>query len=167
MIDPIIQTRSLSKQFGDTVALAALNNSIYSGSIYGLVGSNGAGKSTLLRILAGIYKPTEGICLYKGKSVFDQPQVKEKIILVPDTPAFIPQSSLKEMHDFYRRMYPSFSESLFARLSEVFRLNPRARLKTFSKGMQRQAALLLAISAPDLLLLDEAFDGLIRLCDRS
>ncbi|MGI6546266.1 MAG: ABC transporter ATP-binding protein [Fastidiosipilaceae bacterium] len=161
MNKPIIETQGLSKRFGDTTALNSLNNSIFAGSIYGLVGSNGAGKSTFLRILAGIYRQTEGTCLIYGRPIYDQPDIKEKVLLVPDTPSFIPQSSLKEMRDLYARLYPNFNENLYRHLSEVFRLNPKTRLKIFSRGMQRQAELILAIStSPDLLLLDEAFDGL-------
>ena len=120
-----------------------------------------------MRILAGIYKPTEGICLYRGKSVFDQPQVKKNYSGAGYAglySAIFAQGNAR----FLSSDVPSFSESLFARLSEVFRLNPRARLKTFSRACNDKPRLLLAISAsPDLLLLDEAFDGLDPVSDRS
>ena len=60
-MEVLIQSRGLSKRFGEVYALQSIDNSIYSGSIYGLVGSNGAGKSTFLRILAGIYQQSEDL----------------------------------------------------------------------------------------------------------
>lgn len=160
-MEVLIQSRGLSKRFGEVYALQSIDNSIYSGSIYGLVGSNGAGKSTFLRILAGIYQQSEGICQFKGRAIYENPAVKEQIVMVPDSPDFVPQATLKEMYHFQRRMYPNFNDALFHHLGSLFQLPPDRRLKTFSKGMQRQAALQLAIAtSPSLLLLDEAFDGL-------
>ena len=57
--------------------------------------------------------------------------------------------------------YPGFSAERFERLRGVFQLDPKKKIAAMSKGMQRQAALITALStAPDYLLLDEVFDGL-------
>lgn len=65
------------------------------------------------------------------------------------------------MATFYKQIYRRFSDTKYKKLCTIFPLDPRQKLGIFSNGMKRQAALLLALSCePDLLLLDEAFDGL-------
>jgi ABC-2 type transport system ATP-binding protein len=80
---------------------------------------------------------------------------------VPDDPYFLPQASLNRMAGFYRGYYPAWNDKTYKKLIEIFELDPGARIGGFSKGMQRQAEVLLAIAAsPQVLLLDESFDGL-------
>lgn len=157
----MIVTRDLTKKFDNCRALDNLSCEIQPGSVFGLVGSNGSGKSTLLRLLAGVYRPDGGQVLMDGRTPFDHPDVKSRVFFLPDTPYFIHQSNLIEMAAFYNRMYPRFSYERFNYLTTVFPIQPKMRIATMSKGMQRQAALMLALSTqPDYLLLDEAFDGL-------
>ena len=157
----MIKTENLIKKFEETVALNAINMEIAEGSIYGLVGSNGSGKSTLLRLISGVYMPDGGKITVDEEEIFDNPQVKAKIVFLGDTPYFLPQSNIDEMANFYNALYPSFSMEIYKKLITEFPLNPKARISAMSKGMQRQAALILAISTqPKFLLLDEAFDGL-------
>ena len=157
----MIKTENLTKKFGNTIALNSINMEIAEGSIYGLVGSNGSGKSTLLRLISGVYMPDGGKITVDEEEIFDNPQVKAKIVFLGDTPYFLPQSNIDEMAIFYNALYPSFSMEIYKKLITEFPLNPKARISAMSKGMQRQAALILAISTqPKFLLLDEAFDGL-------
>lgn len=96
-----------------------------------------------------------------GEPVYENIAVKERIFFVADDLYFLPQSTLEEMATFYKQIYRRFSDTKYKKLCTIFPLDPRQKLGTFSKGMKRQAALLLALSCePDLLLLDEAFDGL-------
>lgn len=157
----MIETTALTKKFDGKPALDGLDCRIQPGSIFGLVGSNGSGKSTLLRLIAGVLRPDGGKVLVDGQSPFDNPAVKSRIFFLPDTPYFIHQSNLLEMAAFYRRFYPRFSYEQFNYLTTIFPIQPKMRIAAMSKGMQRQAALILALSArPDYLMLDEAFDGL-------
>lgn len=157
----MIKGNSLTKSFGSINALDAVNFEIEDGSIYGLVGSNGSGKSTLLRLISGVYMPDGGEITVDGEAVFDNPQIKSRVAFLGDTPYFLPQSNVFEMSRFYSAMYPSFDYKIYNRLIEIFPLDYKARISSMSKGMQRQAALILAMStSPKYLLLDEAFDGL-------
>lgn len=157
----MIEISSYTKKFGKFVALNQISFTINEGSIFGLVGSNGAGKSTLLRSLCGVYAPDGGSILINGASPYENPAVKSGVVFVPDFPYYFPQSSLRTMADFFRRMYPGWSNTEYLRLCSLFGLDQRKRLHTMSKGMQRQAALICALAAmPDYLLLDEVFDGL-------
>lgn len=157
----MIQAVELVKKFEDKAALDGVDFQIEEGSIYGLVGANGSGKSTLLRVIAGVYMPDGGNIIVDNMKVFNNPELKEKICYLPDTPFFIHQSNLNEMARFYEGLYCSFSRERFEYLTGVFPLDKKAKIANMSKGMQRQAALILALSCcPKYLLLDEAFDGL-------
>ena len=157
----MIIAKNLTKRFDDKVALDNISFEITDGSIFGLVGSNGSGKSTLLRLISGVYMADDGEIGVDGINSFNNPVIKSQIAFLGDTPYFLPQSDLKEMAALYRNMYPTFDDEVYKHLLTVFPLNEKARLSTFSKGMQRQAALILALSTkPRYILLDEAFDGL-------
>jgi ABC-2 type transport system ATP-binding protein len=125
------------------------------------VGSNGAGKSTFLRLLSGVYRPDEGLIEIDGLPVWENPEAKNKIFYVPDDLYFLPQTNMKRMASYYKALYTKFNRERFEHLTETFGLDPEANLGTFSKGMRRQAATILALSTmPDYLFFDETFDGL-------
>ncbi len=157
----MIQLNHVSKSFGTKNVLDNVDWQVPQGSIFGLVGPNGAGKSTLLRLISGVLLPDHGEILVAGQSIFNNPQVKKKVLFVPEDPYFLPQSTLKEMKRFYEIFYPSFKESMYRKLLNNFPINENEKIGNFSKGMKRQANVILALSIqPEVLLLDEAFDGL-------
>lgn len=157
----MITAQNLTKTFDKFTALENLSCSIPNGCIYGLVGSNGAGKSTLLRLITGIYRPDKGEVLIDGKRVYDNPEVKRRFVFVPDELYFLPQSNMNRMASLYKSVYPGFDGQRFEQLTHAFNLDPNAKLQTFSKGMKRQAATILALSVkPDFIFFDETFDGL-------
>ncbi|MCR4840668.1 MAG: ABC transporter ATP-binding protein [Lachnospiraceae bacterium] len=157
----MIKVTNASKHFGDFAALSNMNTEIPEGCIYGLIGSNGAGKSTFLRMVTGIYQSEGGEILIDGEPVWNNPDVKQKMVFVPDDLYFLPGSNMYRMRDMYKRYYPSFDEQCFRELTEKFQLNPKAPISTFSKGMKRQASTILALSChPQYLFFDETFDGL-------
>lgn len=157
----MIEVKSLVKKFGSKAALDGISFTIDAGSVFGLVGSNGAGKSTLLRSLAGIYQPESGEILVDGLQPFENSKVKSKLFFISDYPYFFPQANMKEMADFYSKTYASWDSKRYEELCALFPLDQNARIINMSKGMQRQVALINALSVrPDYLLLDEIFDGL-------
>lgn len=157
----MIKAEHLSKYFGDIKALDDLSCEIGAASIYGLIGSNGAGKSTFLRLIAGIYKPDKGTLMYDNLPIYGNHFLRQEIILVPDQPCFLPCESLAGMARFYEAVYEHWNPKFYEELCQTFPLDPKLPLTKMSKGMQRQASLILAMAAePQLLLMDEAFDGL-------
>ncbi len=157
----MIEAKDLCKRFGDFPALDRVSCHIEKGSIYGMVGSNGAGKSTFLRVLAGIYQSDGGEVRVDGESVWENPKIKERMIVVPDELYFLPGATMARMARLYAAVYSRFDNERFQRLTAAFRLPEKKSIDTFSKGMKRQAATILALSArPDYLLFDETFDGL-------
>ncbi|MBQ9886413.1 MAG: ABC transporter ATP-binding protein [Lachnospiraceae bacterium] len=157
----MIKATALTKKFDDFTALDNISCSIPNGCIYGLVGSNGAGKSTFLRLISGVYRPDGGSVTIDDKEVFENPEAKKHIAFVPDELYFLPGSSMSRMASLHAAVYPDFDMERFSFLADAFKLDTKKSLNTFSKGMRRQAATILAISSkPDYLLMDETFDGL-------
>ena len=157
----MISAKNVTMEFDGFAALKDLSCEIPDGVIYGLVGSNGAGKSTFLRLLSGVYRPKSGEITVDGEKLYENPEVKKDVLYVPDELYFLPQASMNTMANFYAAAYENFSRERFKQLTETFGLNPEANINTFSKGMKRQAATVLALSAmPKYLFFDETFDGL-------
>ncbi len=157
----MIEIMNVTKAFGDFIAIDGLSFKVDDGMIYGLVGYNGAGKTTLLKTVADVYRPEIGKVLIDGEDVRNNPKVKQKVFYVPDDLYFIPYSNMEKMAKFYSGYYPNFSFDTFRKLADAFSLDTKKRLNGFSKGMQRQAELVLGLSThPTVLLLDESFDGL-------
>lgn len=157
----MIETAGLTKYFDKTAALSGVTCHIPKGCIYGMVGSNGAGKSTFLRLLSGIYRADGGTVKIDGEDVFNNPAVKQQTVFVPDELYFLPGSSMSRMASLYAAAYPTFDHDRFRQLTEKFRLDPTKPINTFSKGMRRQAATVLALAVrPLYLFFDETFDGL-------
>lgn len=157
----MICAEQVTMKFGPFTALDKLQCSIPRGCVYGLVGSNGAGKSTFMRLIAGVYRPHTGQVTVEGMPVYDSPEVKERVVFVPDDLFFLPHASMNRMAELYEANYAKFNRTRYAELSDGFGLDRKANIGTFSKGMRRQAAIILALSTmPDYILFDETFDGL-------
>lgn len=158
----VIQGKDICKSFGQFQVLDHTTFHVPKGAVYGLVGPNGAGKSTLLRHVTGIFHQNSGEILVEGEPVFENSQVKAKITFIPDDIFYFRQANLKDMKKYYQGVYPSFDTELFDKLLDCFpAVDKKRNIRRMSKGMQKQAAFLLAISCkPELLVLDEPVDGL-------
>lgn len=157
----MIEVRQLHKKFGNLEVLSGLDLNVHKGSIYGLVGSNGAGKTTLLKLLAGIYRPDSGTIHVEGAPIFENVMAKERMIFIPDELFYFNQYSIRDMADFFSRVYTSWDEARFNELAGVFGIDTKRRVAKLSKGMKRQVSFWLALSVkPQILILDEPLDGL-------
>lgn len=156
-----LEAKNTDKSFGRKKAVNDVSLVVEPGTIHGLLGSNGAGKTTFMKVLSGIYKADRGNVEYDGEDVFENTKVKSDLMFIHDIPYFFRGARLSEMAGFYRRMYPNFSNDRFKQLTSHFKLDPKVRLSSLSKGMKRQASFILAFSSrPKIMLLDEPFDGL-------
>ncbi len=157
----MITIDKLSKRFGTHYGIRDITTEIPEGSVYGLVGSNGSGKSTLLRLIAGIYQADRGSVAVDGKPVFEHPETKVRMFYISDDQYTERSSSIADMADMYTGIYPDYDKAMALEMAERFGLDAKAKFKTFSKGMQRQAHIILGLAAkPQVLLCDETFDGL-------
>ncbi len=157
----MIEVERVSKRFQGLEALRDVSLSVKPGSIYGLVGSNGAGKTTLLKLLAGIYRPDGGNLKIDAQPVYENEAVKSHVVFIPDALYHFPAYTIQDMAHFYARIYPDWDQERFEKLKEVFKIEVNRRIRTLSKGMQRQVAFWMALSLlPEVMLLDEPLDGL-------
>ncbi len=149
------------KKFGDFTALNGVDLEIPKGTAFGLLGSNGAGKSTILRLFSGIYKQEGGEVLIDNEPVYDNVSAKQKVFFINDETVQFGGYTLLGLKNFYKQFYPDFSEEIFEKLEGIVKLPLKKKINTFSKGMKRQAIVIIGLaSCAPYLLLDEAFDGL-------
>lgn len=157
----MIEITNVSMSYGKVRSLENVTATVKNGSIFGLIGSNGSGKSTLLRILSGVIKPEEGEICYDCLPVWENELVKQDIIYLSDEQFFLPHCTINDMRALYKTVYTGFSDETFKKLQGIFTLDCDRKINTFSKGMKKQAAVMLGVSAkPKYLLCDETFDGL-------
>lgn len=157
----MIELNNIQLSFDDNKILDGVTMTIPDGRAFGLLGSNGAGKSTILRLLSGIYRVQGGTLKIDGEDVYDNVKIKEQICFINDETIQFTGYTLKQLKNYYKRFYRTFSEEKFEKLHSVLNLPMDKKLSTFSKGMKRQAIVICAIACcTKYIFLDEAFDGL-------
>lgn len=157
----MIKVNDVVKRFGDFTALDGVNISVDKGSVYGLVGPNGAGKTTIIKNLTGVYRPDSGVIRIDGQEIYENTAIKSRMIFVSDDLYFFPGYSVKDTAAYYRGIYPNWSDERFYAMADIFKIDIKRGVRRLSKGMQKQVAFWLGLSAnPDIMILDEPVDGL-------
>ncbi len=157
----MIELKNVVKKIDDKLILDNISLTVPKGTAFGLLGSNGAGKSTILRLLSGIYQLDGGELYIDKQEVFDNNSIKERVFFINDETIQYTSYTLKSLKNFYKGFYPMFSEELFEKLRSQINLPLNKKLSKFSKGMKRQAIVIIALACKtEYLFLDEAFDGL-------
>jgi len=157
----MIQVNGVTKYFDDFKVLEDLSLHVRKGTVYGLVGPNGAGKTTIINHINGVLRPDKGEVLIDGEKVYENEQVKKTVLSIADDWYFYSTYTVKQMAQFYADLYPSFSKERYEKIKEAFSIDEKQQIRKFSKGMKKQVAFWLSLSAmPDVLLLDEPLDGL-------
>lgn len=160
--DVILQTRGLSKNFGQVKAVNDLNVTVNSGSIYGFLGRNGAGKTTTIRMLMGIIAPAAGeITILGEKSRRITKKQKQMIGYVSQENNFYQWMTCRTIGEFVSGFYPTWDKDEYLRLLKVMELPLDRKISALSGGMKVKSALALALAyRPKLLILDEPTSGL-------
>ena len=158
---PAIETRRLTKHFGDTVALSDLDLTVQQGEIFGFLGPNGAGKSTTVRLLLGLLRPTSGESWLMGQRSLDVERAHRHATYVPGDVALWPQLTGAEILTLLGNLSGRVDTAFRDELCERFRLDPSRRARSYSKGNRQKVALVAAFMArADILVLDEPTAGL-------
>jgi ABC-2 type transport system ATP-binding protein len=163
---PIIETRELTRRFGDLTAVDHLNLTIDPGEIFGLVGPDGAGKTTTLRMLCTLVNPTEGSARVAGYDVVKESQaVKDQIGYMAQKFGLYLDLTVQENMDFYADLFGVVGNerrSLGKQLLQMTRMEPfRGRQAgRLSGGMKQKLALMCTLlHRPQILFLDEPTNG--------
>ena len=157
----MIEIKSVTKRYGNYTAIEDISLTVADCSVLGIAGFNGCGKTTLLNVCAGIFKADNGVVLLDGNDAFDNNQERTQLFYVSDEMWFPVGATLLSAAKYYKGYYPTFDFKTFDLLCDLFSLDKKKPIRSFSKGMTRQAGLVIAFaSKPKYLLIDETFDGL-------
>lgn len=148
-------TKSYKKYFP---VLKNLNIEIPAGKIVGLLGPNGCGKSTLMKLISGLLQPDSGEITVGGLPVGEES--KALISYLPERTYFNSWMRVSELVEYFEEFYADFDSSRAYRLLNDLGINPKAKLKTLSKGTKEKVQLILVMSRQaKLYLLDEPIAG--------
>ncbi|MFM2001925.1 MAG: hypothetical protein RI963_1351 [Planctomycetota bacterium] len=163
----MIKTVDLTKKYGDTFAIRAIDLDLGRGDLFGFIGPNGAGKTTTMRILATLLDPTWGEAYVCGHSVHTQPkEIRRLVGYMPDFFGVYDDMTVVEYLDFFAAAYRIGGEQRRRRVDEMLDIvdldfKRDAFANTLSRGQtQRLGLARTLLHDPQVLLLDEPLSGL-------
>ncbi|HEX8634744.1 MAG TPA: ABC transporter ATP-binding protein [Pyrinomonadaceae bacterium] len=170
----VVETFGLVRRFGDFTAVDGVDLRVGRGQFFGFLGPNGAGKSTTIKMLTGLLEPTGGRVRVLGRDLAAEPlEVKRRIGVVPEDLNLFERLTGAEMLTFTGRMYGLGREETTARARELLALmeldgEPKKLVVEYSHGMKKKLSLACAlIHRPEMLFLDEPFEGVDALASRT
>ncbi|MCD6415278.1 MAG: ATP-binding cassette domain-containing protein [Planctomycetes bacterium] len=163
----VIEVRSLTRRFGDLIAVDHVQFEVSEGEVFGFLGPNGAGKTTTVRMLTGVLDPTEGTATIRGHDIRKESLgAREHLGIVPEQANVYLDLSvwrnvmlMAELHGVARARRVKEAERLLGLLGLGERKKQKAR--ALSKGLRQRLMLCSAlVSGPEILFLDEPTSGL-------
>lgn len=170
-----IETRQLTRSFGDFRAVDQIDLQVQQGTFYGFLGPNGAGKSTTIKMLTGLLAPSSGEILILGLNPQDPVQslqIKQRIGVIPEDLALFDNLTAREYLTFIGRMFLLPRDTIRGRIDELLPLlqlegEEKKLTLEYSHGMKKKLALAAAVLPnPDMLFLDEPFEGVDAVTSR-
>jgi ABC-2 type transport system ATP-binding protein len=157
-----IRTQTLSKRFGETLALDGLDLAVEPGEVYGYLGPNGAGKTTTIRLLLGLLRPSGGQALLFGVDAWHDPvEAHRRLAFVAAEPNLWPGLTGAETLEFLARVRGGDDRTYRQSLLERFQLDADKKVRALSHGNRQKVQLIAAFaSRAELLILDEPTGGL-------
>lgn len=161
MMEYILRTNALTKQYKDKKAVDQVSLNIHKGDVYGFIGKNGAGKTTLMKMVSGLAEPKSGsIELFGSKNLTEG---RKKCGTIIEQPALYPNMTVRENLKYYCLILnikdPSYIDNLLNTVGLEEAKNKKS--KNLSLGMKQRLSIAIAlISNPELLILDEPMNGL-------
>lgn len=160
----VLETRDLSKRYGDHIVVDSVNIAAHEGEVFGFLGPNGAGKTTILGMALGLVHPTDGEVRVFGQRVTPQrigPLRQVGALL--GTPALVPHLTARENLALMARLTPGITARRIADALDMVGLFEAASrpVKAFSTGMKQRVGLALALlHRPRFVIVDEPTNGL-------
>lgn len=163
MMEYLLCTNSLTKQYGRHKAVNSVNVHIRQGDIYGLIGRNGAGKTTLLKMISGLASPTEGDFTLFGKTGKEAYRYLSRVGTLIESPGIYPNMTAADNLKLKCLAMGVRKENEIEELLDIVGLSDagKKKVKNFSMGMKQRLGIALAlVGDPDLVVLDEPINGL-------
>jgi heme exporter protein A len=161
---PAVETRGLTRRFGNRLALDGVDLSLASGECLAIFGPNGAGKTTLLRVLAGLLHPTAGTVRVAGVTLPGGAAARADIGFISHQTMLYPALTAGENVEFTARLYgiPAPRAAANASLSRLhMQEHADTPVRALSRGLQQRVSIARAfVHAPRLVLLDEPYTSL-------
>lgn len=156
----LMTVNNLKKRYFFKEALSGVNMTLEPGRIYGLLGPNGSGKTTLLKTLACVLQPDGGEITYPSGAARGI-ESKKTISFLPDAAGFPSYMCVRDAFDFWRDMYPDYSDEKAEDMISLLELSPDTLIRRLSLGMKERVALALVFSRKaSVFLLDEPLGGI-------
>ncbi|QOR46161.1 ABC transporter ATP-binding protein [Trueperella pecoris] len=158
MMESLIHVTSLTKRFGNTVALDGLNLDLVPGRVVGLIGHNGSGKTTLLKILAGLISDYGGTATILGHK--PGCSTKPLVAFLPSEEFIDAEQTVADAVRLFARFFADFDERKVAELLDYFHISSTSSIKELSKGTREKVQIALVMSRrAKAYLLDEPISG--------
>jgi ABC-2 type transport system ATP-binding protein len=170
-----IETHQLTRYFNEACAVNEIGLAVERGTFYGFLGPNGAGKSTTIKMLTGLLAPSGGQMLVLGKNMLDPREAleaKRRMGVIPEDLALFDNLTAREYLTFVGRIHLMPRDTIRARLDELLTLldlqgEEKKLTVEYSHGMKKKLAMAAALLPnPDLLFLDEPFEGVDAVTSR-
>jgi len=171
-----VETSRLTRRFGALIAVDGIDLRVEAGTFYGFLGPNGAGKSTTIKMLTGLLAPSSGSMRILGTDLAAPDQarrIKRRIGVVPEELPLFDNLTAREYLTFIGRMYLLPASTVRQRCQELLAMMGLDHEETkvtleYSHGMKKKLALAAALLPdPDLLFLDEPFEGVDAVASRT
>lgn len=158
---PGIEVKNVTKKFGHITALNNVSIMFNENKIYGLLGRNGAGKSTLINIISNRIFSTEGEIFIDGAPSMENDAELKKLYVMSEKTYYPESMRIKEIFKITKDFYPSFDVENAKKLSEIFGLDLKSRVKSLSTGYTSIFKIIVALSVNvPYLIFDEPILGL-------
>ena len=158
----MIHVKELTLKYPSGKGVFELDFSVKMGEVMGYLGPNGAGKTTTIRALLGFMQPNSGTCSIRGLDCTNSaPEIQKTLGYIPGEISFLDGMNGDEFLKFMHEMRGTKDISRQKQLMEMFELDPKGKIKKFSKGMKQKLGIVTAfMHNPDVLILDEPTSGL-------
>jgi ABC-2 type transport system ATP-binding protein len=156
----VVETRDLTKRFGNNYALSGLTMTVPPGHIVGFLGRNGSGKTTTIKIILDVIRRTSGEATVLGEPT-GSVAIRRRIGFLGEDKRLYSYMTVREIIAFTRPFFPTWRIETETRLLADFELPLSRKVNTLSKGMRTKLGLLLNLCRhSELLILDEPSEGL-------
>ncbi len=154
----MLEITHLTRKYISKVAVDDVTLTIAPGKTYALLGPNGSGKTTLMKMIAGLTKPTSGDIRFEGEPI--GPKTKAAIAYMPTESYFYNYMTIRDAGKYYADFFPDFSMERFEETLRRMDLDPRAKIRALSSGMNAKVRLALNLSRDaQLMMFDEPLNG--------
>jgi ABC-type multidrug transport system, ATPase component len=159
----IIEVENLKKTFQEEEVLKGITCGFEKGKTHAIIGNNGSGKSVFFKCICGFIKPTQGHILVEGKEIGKDIDFPQNIGVIIERPGFLPNLSSYRNLQLLANLRKTVTEKEIREAIEKVGLNSSSKkaVSKYSMGMKQRLGIAQAIMEdPDILILDEPFNGL-------